>query len=44
MIFPKVVRAIEVAGMLGVKNIVIHPVDFPNDKKQKNNQRDVNLL
>lgn len=27
-IFPKIVRSIEIAGILGVKNIVVHPTDF----------------
>lgn len=33
---PKLIRAIEAAGILGVKNIVVHPVCFPEDKKEKN--------
>ena len=36
MIRPKVIRAIEIAGMLGVKNIVIHPVVFPENLKENN--------
>lgn len=27
-IFPRIARSIEIAGMLGVKNIVVHPTDF----------------
>ncbi len=27
-IFPKIIRSIEIAGILGVKNIVVHPTDF----------------
>lgn len=27
-IFPKILRSIEIAGILGVKNIVVHPTDF----------------
>lgn len=36
MIRPKVIRSIEIAGMLGVKNIVIHPVVFPENLKENN--------
>ena len=33
---PKVKRAIEIAGMLGVENIVVHPVFFAENKFDKN--------
>lgn len=33
---PKVKRAIEIAGLLGVENIVVHPVFFKENKFQKN--------
>ncbi len=33
---PRLHRAIEAAGLLGVKNIVVHPVDFPENKKDRN--------
>lgn len=36
MIRPKVLRSIEIAGMLGVKNIVVHPVVFPENQKENN--------
>ncbi len=36
MIRPKVIRSIEISGMLGVKNIVIHPVVFPENLKENN--------
>ncbi len=36
MIRPKVIRSIEIAGMLGVKNIIIHPVVFPENLKENN--------
>lgn len=36
MIRPKVIRSIEIAGMLGVKNIVVHPVVFPENQKENN--------
>ncbi len=35
-IHPMLIRAIEAAGIAGVKNIVVHPVDFPFDKKENN--------
>lgn len=34
-IFPKIIRSIEIAGILGVKNIVVHPTDF--GKKSEEN-------
>lgn len=34
--FPKVKRSIEIAGMLGVENIVVHPVYFSENKFEKN--------
>lgn len=36
MIFPRLIRAIEIAGLLGVKNIIIHPVFVPENKKEFN--------
>ena len=33
---PKLIRAIETAGILGVKNIIVHPVFFPENKKENN--------
>ena len=33
---PMLLRSIEAAGLLGVKNIVIHPVVFPERKKERN--------
>lgn len=33
---PKVKRAIEIAGMLGIENIVVHPVVFKENQKEKN--------
>ena len=33
---PMLIRSIEVAGMLGVKNIVVHPVVFPDRQKERN--------
>jgi sugar phosphate isomerase/epimerase len=33
---PKVKRSIEIAGMLGVENIVVHPVFFAENKFEKN--------
>lgn len=33
---PKVKRAIEIAGLLGIENIVIHPVVFKENQKEKN--------
>lgn len=35
-IWPKVIRSIEFAGLCGVKNIVIHPVAFPDNLKENN--------
>lgn len=35
-IIPALVRAVEAAGELGVKNIVVHPVAFPENQKQNN--------
>ena len=32
---PKVKRAIEIAGLLGIENIVIHPVVFKENQKEK---------
>ncbi len=34
--YPKLHRSIEICGILGVKNIIIHPVDFKGDNKKKN--------
>ncbi len=33
---PKLHRSIEICGILGVKNIIIHPVDFKGDNKKRN--------
>ena len=35
---PMLIRSIEVAGLAGVKNIVVHPVFFPENKKERNMQ------
>lgn len=35
---PMLIRSIEVAGLAGVKNIIVHPVFFPENKKEKNLQ------
>ena len=32
----QVLRSIEIAGMLGVRNLVVHPVYFKENKKEKN--------
>lgn len=39
-IFPKIQRSIEIAGILGIKNIVIHPTDF-SLKSKDNLQRNL---
>lgn len=36
MITPKIKRAIEIAGLLEIENIVIHPVVFAENQKEKN--------
>ena len=41
---PKLIRSIEVAGLAGVKNIVIHPVVFPARQKEQNLQMYNELL
>ena len=41
---PKVKRAIEIAGMLGIENIVIHPVVFKENQKEKNIELYMSLL
>ena len=33
---PMLIRSIEIAGMAGVKNIVVHPVVFPENQKENN--------
>lgn len=33
---PMLIRSIEVAGLIGAKNIVVHPVFFPENKKENN--------
>lgn len=33
-IFPKIVRSVEIAGILGVKNIVVHPTDYGKESKE----------
>ncbi|MBQ7638513.1 MAG: sugar phosphate isomerase/epimerase, partial [Clostridia bacterium] len=35
-IFPMLTRSIEAAGIVGAKNIVVHPVFFPENKKERN--------
>ena len=41
---PKVKRSIEIAGMLGVENIVVHPVFFGENKFEKNMEMYMGLL
>ena len=41
---PKLHRSIEICGMLGVKNIIIHPVDFKDDNKKQNIAMYLSLL
>lgn len=41
---PRVKRAIEIAGMLGVENIVVHPVFFKENKMEKNIEMYMGLL
>ena len=41
---PRVIRSIEIAGMLGVKNIVVHPVVFPENQKENNIKMYTDLL
>ena len=41
---PKVKRAIEIAGLLGIENIVIHPVVFKENQKEKNIELYMSLL
>lgn len=41
---PKVKRSIEIAGMLGVRNIVVHPVFFKENKFEKNMEMYMSLL
>ena len=36
IIFPRLVRSIEIAGILGVKNIIVHPVFVQENKKEFN--------
>ena len=43
-VFPKVKRAIEIAGMLGIENIVVHPVVFKENQKEKNIEMYMSLL
>ena len=33
---PMLIRAIEAAGLAGIRNIVVHPVFFPENKKENN--------
>lgn len=33
---PMLIRSIEIAGIMDVKNIVVHPVAFPEDMKERN--------
>lgn len=44
MIIPKVKRAIEIAGLLGIENIVVHPVVFKENQKEKNIEMYMSLL
>ena len=41
---PRVIRSIEIAGMAGVKNIVVHPVVFPENQKENNLKMYMDLL
>ena len=41
---PKVKRSIEIAGMLGVENIVVHPIFFGENKFEKNMEMYMGLL
>ncbi len=41
---PKVKRAIEVAGLLGAENIIVHPVVFKENQKEKNIEMYMSLL
>lgn len=41
---PKVKRAIEIAGLLGIENIVIHPVVFKENQKEKNIELYMSLM
>lgn len=43
-ILPKIKRAIEIAGILEVENIVVHPVFFEENKKEKNIEMYLSLL
>lgn len=43
-ILPKIKRAIEIAGLLEVENIVVHPVFFEENKKEKNIEMYLSLL
>lgn len=44
IIRPKIKRAIEIAGLLEVENIVVHPVFFHENKKEKNIEMYLSLL
>lgn len=41
---PKVKRAIEIAGLLGIENIIVHPVVFKENQKEKNIELYMSLL
>lgn len=43
-ILPKIKRAIEIAGLLEIENIVVHPVFFEENKKEKNIEMYLSLL
>lgn len=43
-ILPKIKRAIEISGILEVENIVVHPVFFEENKKEKNIEMYLSLL
>lgn len=36
MNIPKVIRAIEIAGMMEIRNLIVHPVAFPDHQKERN--------
>ncbi len=44
IMLPRVKRAIEVAGILGAENIIVHPVVFKENQKEKNIEMYLSLL
>ena len=44
IMLPRVKRSIEIAGMLGVENIVVHPIFFAENKFEKNMEMYTGLL